>query len=61
MHAELKGEGKDAAGAAEPDDTPLAADAQIDALTDDDYFRKNAEAGLCPCDPPQPPPCMALR
>ena len=42
----LKGEGKEEAGAAAEDNTPLAKDVQIDALTDDDYFRKNAEA--CP-------------
>ena len=40
----LKGEGKEEAGAAVVDNTPLAKDAQIAALTEDDYFRKNAEA-----------------
>lgn len=42
--AELKGDGGEASE--KPDDTPLAKDAQIDALTEDDYFRKNAEARL---------------
>ena len=44
MHfdAELKGDGKEAAE--EHDDTPLDTNTPIDALTDDDYFRKNAEA-----------------
>ena len=40
--AELKGDGGEASE--KPDDTPLAKDTQIDALTEDDYFRKNAEA-----------------
>ena len=42
--AELKGDGGEASE--KPDDTPLAKDAQIYALTEDDYFRKNAEARL---------------
>lgn len=42
--AELKGDGGEASE--KPDDAPLAKDAKIDALTEDDYFRKNAEARL---------------
>ena len=45
--AELKGDGGEASE--KPDNTPLAKDAQIDALTEDDYFRKNAEARSASC------------